>query len=167
MNAIDALILPGLVDSVSPTIESVSLFDENWQPIVDSPRIKLIGKTRITVRSFDQMDGNASRRKLGVYRLGYQILKKDQTPLSEPIWNISFATMPDEEAVTLVYAKGSQSGYTPETIFDYIVSNEVNPLSVKESFFDASNLSGGDYILRVFSADFFGNTATKDIEFER
>jgi sugar lactone lactonase YvrE len=167
MNAIDALVLPGLVDSVSPTIESVSLFDENWQPIADSPRIKLSGKTRITVRSFDQMDGNASRRKLGVYRLGYQILKKDQTPLSEPIWNVSFATMPDEDAVTLVYAKGSQSGYTPETIFDYIVSNEVNPLSVKENFFDASNLSGGSYILRVFSADFFGNTATKDIEFER
>ncbi len=167
MNAIEALILPNLSDSVSPTIEKISLFDENWQPIVESPRIKLISKTRIAVRSYDQMDGNASRRKLGVYRIGYQILQEDKTPLGEPNWTISFAKMPDEETVNLVYAKGSQSGYTPETIFDYIVSNEVNPLSVKENFFDASKLNAGNYILRVFSADFFGNIATKDIEFER
>jgi sugar lactone lactonase YvrE len=167
MNAIDALILPNLTDSVSPTIEKISLFDENWQPIANIPRIRLSGKTRIAVRSYDQMDGNASRRKLGVYRLGYQILREDKTPLSEPNWTILFAKMPDEEAVNLVYAKGSQSGYTPETIFDYIVSNEVNPLSVKETFFEASKLNAGNYILRVFSADFFGNTATKDIEFEK
>jgi sugar lactone lactonase YvrE len=167
MNAIDALILPNLTDTVSPTIEKISLFDENWQPIAETSRIKLSGKTRITVRSYDQMDGNASRRKLGVYRLGYQILQEDKTPLSEPNWTISFAKMPDEETVNLVYAKGSQSGYTPETVFEYIVSNEVNPLSVKENFFDASKLNVGNYILRVFSADFFGNEATKDIEFER
>ncbi len=165
MNALDALILPNVADAIAPTIEQVALFNSNQQPISDVSPIKLNGKIRVVVRSYDQMDGNSSRRKLGVYKLGYQVFKQDSEPAKEPTWTISFATMPDEDAVGLVYAKGSKSGYTPETIFDYIVTNQVNPTTLREDFLDASKLSAGNYTLRVYSADFFGNTATKDLSF--
>jgi len=168
MNALDALIFPNISDSVAPVIEKITLFDENWQEFeTESPnqRIKLSGKTRIVVRAFDRMDGNSSRRKLGVYRLGYQILSADKTPVDDINQTISFERMPDERAVRFVYAPGSQSGYTPETVFNYIVSNEVSGDVFKENFFNSSTLEKGGYILRVFAADFFGNTASKDIEF--
>jgi sugar lactone lactonase YvrE len=165
MNALDALILPNVADSKTPVIEQVTLFDENWQPIAEDSPLRLKGKVRIVVRSYDQMDGNSSRRKLGVYKLGYQVIKEGESPASEPNWTISFAKMPDEEAVKLVYADGSKSGYTPETVFDYIVTNEVNLTAMKENFFDVSKLSKGNYTLKVYSADFFSNVATKDLGF--
>lgn len=168
MNAIDALILPNLGDSKMPTIEKVTLFDENWREI-ETPnaneRIKLDGKTRIVVRAFDQMDGNAAYRKLGVYRLGFQILKND-APVSDENWTIRFDRMPAEDTVRLVYAKGSVSGYAPQTVFNYIVSNEVNEEIARENFLDAGSLEAGEYTLRVFAADFFGNVASKDLNFE-
>ncbi|MEO8074514.1 MAG: hypothetical protein ABI686_14855, partial [Acidobacteriota bacterium] len=166
MNALDALILPGIVDSVAPTIEKVMLFDENWREIEqgnDKTPVKLDGKTRIVVRAFDQMDGNAGHRKLGVYDLGYQILK-DKMPIFDKKTTISFARMPDSDFVKLVYANGSQSGYTPQTFFDYIVTNEVGGDTAREDFFDAGKLSNGNYTLRVFASDFFDNQTFKDIE---
>ena len=118
------------------------------------------------MRAFDQMDGNAAYRKLGVYRLGYQILKEDKTPLGDTKWTISFARLPDEEAVKFVYAKGSQSGYSPQTIFDYVVTNDVDGNMAQENFFDAAQFETGNYILRVYAADFFGNVTGKDINIE-
>ena len=166
MNAIDALTLPNNSDKVVPTIEAVSLFDENWQPI-ETPktisRIKLSGKIRVVVKAYDQMDGNAARRRLGVYRLGYQILKEDKTPLFEPKTTISFQKMPDADFVKLVYAVGSKSGYTPDTVFNYIVTNEVNGDTARENFLDVAQFESGNYVLRVFAEDFFGNQATKEI----
>jgi hypothetical protein len=168
MNALDALEFPNLADNIAPIIEKVSLADENWRALETqnaNQRIKLNGKTRIVVRSFDQMDGGAARRRLGVYRLGFQILREDRTPASEEKTTISFARMPDEDFVTLAYAPGSQSGYTPVTIFDYVVTNEVNGDTARENFLDAANLEAGNYFLRVFAADFFGNKTTKDLDF--
>jgi 5-hydroxyisourate hydrolase-like protein (transthyretin family) len=169
MNALDALVLPNLTDNIAPVIENVSLTDENWQPLETrntNQRIKLNGKTRVIVRSFDQMNGGATRRKLGVYQLGYQILREDKTPATDEKTTISFAQMPDEEFVKLVYAPGSQSGYTPVTIFDYVVSNEVSADAARENFLDAANLEAGNYVLRVFAADFFGNKTVKDLNIE-
>jgi hypothetical protein len=169
MNALDALTFPNLADRIAPVIEKVSLTDENWRPIETqnaNQRIKLNGKTRIVVRGFDQMDGGAARRKLGVYRLGYQILREDKTPASEEKTTISFARMPDEDFVRTVYAPGSQSGYTPVTIFDYVVSNEVDGDAARENFLDAAALEAGNYVLRVFAADFFGNKTVRDLNIE-
>lgn len=164
MNALDALILPDIADTVAPKVEKVSLFDENWREIKDeNASIKLDGKTRIVVRAFDQMDGNNERRKLSVYNLGYQILR-DETTIIDKKSTISFALLPDERAVKFVYAKGSKSGATGETIFNYIVSNEVNGDFYKEDFFDASKLENGNYILRVFASDYFGNQTSQDVE---
>lgn len=168
MNALDALILPGVSDSRPPTIEKISLFDENWREIeteTANRRINLSGKIRVTVRAYDQMDGNADRRRLGVYKIGYQILQND-APLFEPKWTISFERMPAAEAVRFVYATGSKSGATGETIFKYIATNEVDGDVFRENFLDASEFEQGNYILRVFATDFFGNITSKDINFE-
>lgn len=168
MNALDALTLPGVSDSIAPVIEEISLFDPNWNLVgetkSETARIKVSGKTRVVVRAYDRMDGNAERRRLGVYSLGYQILRADKTPVSEEKTTISFALFPEPESVRLVYAKGSKSGATGETIFRYIVSNEVKGDVAREDFLDFNALDEGTYILRVFAADYFGNRAVRDIE---
>ena len=166
MNALDALILPNIADTVAPKIEKVALFDENWNEIETektNERVKLNGKTRIVVRAFDRMNGNSERRKLSVFELGYQILR-DETLVIDKMPTISFARLPDSDAVKYVYAKGSKSGATGETVFNYIVSNEVNGDFYREDFFDAGKLENGNYILRVFAADFFGNRTSQDVE---
>lgn len=169
MNALDALVLPGVTDKTPPVIEDIDLFDENWQAIeteTTPKRIKLAGKIRIVVRAFDRMDGNPERRRLGVFRLGYQVLKKDLSPVTEINWNISFDRNPDSEAVKFAYAQGSHSGATGETIFKYIVTNKVNGNSFDEGFLDTAALGNGDYVLRAFAADYFGNMVSKDIFIE-
>ena len=171
MNALAALAFPGVADSIAPVIEAVALYAENWQPIVETPkpdaRIKLDGKTRIVVRAYDRMDGNTAQRRLGVYRLGYQILRADKTPVSDIDWTITFDRNPDAEAVKYVYAAGSKSGATGGTIFNYIASNRVGGDDCREDFFDAGKLESGEYVLRVAAADFFGNLTSKDINFVR
>ncbi len=167
MNALDALILPGVSDKRVPVIEKVTLFDENWREIEtekETARIKLTGKTRIVAQSYDQMDGNAERRRLGVFRLGYQILNKENNPLEEIKWTIDFDRFPPDEAVPFVYAKGSKSGATGTTVFNYIVSNEVSGDGFRENFLDASKLENGEYVLRVFAADYFGNQSNFDVK---
>jgi hypothetical protein len=171
MNALDALILPDVSDKIAPTIENIALFDENWRAIGETrnadSRINLNGKIRVVVRAYDRMDGNAERRRLGVYRVGYQVLKENETPLSEINWTISFDRLPDAEAVKFVYAAGSKSGATGATIFNYIASNRVSGDEFREDFFDANQLENGNYVLRVFAADFFGNIISKEINFVR
>lgn len=169
MNALNALTLPGVSDKTPPVIEEVTLFDENWRQIeteTASNRIKLTGKNRIVVRAFDRMDGNPERRRLGVFRLGYQVLKKDFSPVTEINWNINFDRNPDSHAVKFTYSQGSKSGATGETIFKYIVTNKVNGISFGEDFLDTSGLGKGDFILRAFAADYFGNIISKDIFIE-
>lgn len=166
MNALDTLIFPGIADTIAPVIEKVTVFDENWRAVeteTSSQRIKLAGNSRIVVRAYDRMDGNSERRRLGVYRVGYQILRPDKTPLSDINWNISFDRNPNAEAVKFAYAKGSRSGATGETVFNYIVTNTVSGGKFSEGFLDSKTFDSGIYILRVFAADFFGNTTSKDI----
>ena len=161
--------LPYVSDKIAPTIEKVALFDEHWQPLGETrnadSRIKLNGKTRVVVRAYDRMDGNAERRRLGIYKIGYQILQADKTPLSEINWTIIFDRLPDAEAVKFVYATGSKSGATGATIFNYIATNRVEGDDFREDFFDASQMENGNYVLRVFANDFFGNQTARDAEF--
>ena len=169
MNALDALILPGVIDTTPPVIESVELMDENWRPVETVPpakRIMLTGNTRIVVRAFDRVDGNPDRRRLGVFRLGYQVLRKDGSPATDVNWNISFDRNPDADAVMTAYAPGSKSGATGETIFKYVVTNKVDGDVFSEGFLDPKTLGPGEYMVRAFAADFFGNTVSKDITFE-
>ena len=169
MNALDALTLPGVSDKTPPVIEEVSLFDENWAPLETEPaskRIKLAGKIRIVVRAFDRMDGNPERRRLGVSRLGYQVLRKDLAPVAEIDWNINFDRNPDPAAARFAYAQGSRSGATGETIFKYIVTNKISGDFFGESFLDTTALGNGEFVLRTFAADYFGNIISKDKSIE-
>ena len=166
LNALDALIFPGISDTIAPTIENVVFYDENWREITGENKktpLKLNGKTRIVIRAFDRMDGNAERRKLGVYMVGYQILKDKQLIVDRKN-AVSFARMPDAGFGKLVYAPGSQSGYTPVTYFDYVATNEVSGDAAREGFFDATRFENGNYILRVIVSDFFKNETSKDFE---
>jgi hypothetical protein len=160
MNALDALVLPGVKDTVAPTIEKIILFDENWQEVKTDRPIR--GKIRIVARAYDQMDGNNSRRRLGAYRLGYQILSANGDAASEQLETISFERLPSSEVANLVYAIGSQSGATGETVFNYIVSNQIKAGEAREDFFDTAKFGSGDYKIRVFVSDFFGNQSTRE-----
>ena len=81
-------------------------------------------------------------------------------------WNISFDRNPDPAAVRFAYAQGSKSGATGETIFKYIVTNKVSGNSFSEGFLDTSALGNGEFVLRAFAADYFGNIISKDISIE-
>jgi sugar lactone lactonase YvrE len=169
INALAALELPGIKDSIAPTIETAPVFDQNWASVETKGaggRIKLAGKYRVVVRAFDRMDGNSDRRKLGVYKLGYQVIRDDASPVAEAIWSIVFDRMPPNEAAKFVYAGGSHSGATGETIFNYIVTNRLNGDTSYEEFFDTGMLSPGNYTIRVFAGDYFGNISTKEILIE-
>lgn len=169
MNALDALTLPNLTDTRMPTIEKVSFFDENWREIETAganTRIKLAAKVNVVVRAYDQADGNSDRRRLGLFRLGYQILRADGGIAKETKWTIVFDRFPPAGAVPFVYAAGSHSGATGETIFNYIVTNFMHGDEFHGDFLDTGGLAGGNYTLRVFAADYFGNTAQKDTAVE-
>lgn len=170
MNALAGLELPGYSDTVAPVIEEVRVFDQNWQPIAETKshdkRIKISGNTRVVVTAFDRTDGNSERRRLSVYRLGYAILRDAKAAQPEPKWNIEFDRMPEHELVRSVYAPGSKSGYTPETVLSYIVTNQVGDSVAKEGFMDTANYESGNYILRVFASDFAGNITTSDMDIE-
>lgn len=190
-NALAALELPGVKDTVAPVIENdgVRLFDREGKefgagvssaqshrkekaqekttskPMAGKP-FTVHGDVRIVARAYDQMDGNAARRRLGLYKIGYQVLKTDGSPapgFSEPLVTISFESLPDDgRSVAIAYARGSKSGATGETIFAYIVTNMVRDGEAREDYWHTSQLPEGDYILRVFVADFFGNQTTRD-----
>jgi len=173
MNALAALALPGIADSIAPVIEEVRLYDANWQPLGETKkgnqRSNVSGDLRIVARSYDRMNGNAERRRLGVYRLGYTLLRDDGSAaegFGELRTTILFDKLPDagSSAAGLVYAAGSKSGATGETIFNYIVTNFVRGGAAREDIFETAKFPPGDYILRVTAADFFNNEAARDIK---
>ena len=169
INAIAALELPGISDRIAPVIEEVSLQSADWRKNETrgpSNRIQIASGTRVVVRAYDRMDGNAERRRLGVYKLGYSLTKAGGQPPATVEWNIRFDRMPPPDAVGFVYAPGSRSGATGETVFNYIATNVVNGGEYREGFIDPSALDNGLYALEVAVADFFGNTATRTIEIE-
>jgi sugar lactone lactonase YvrE len=188
-NALAALELPGVKDTVAPVIEKdgVHLFDREGKEFgaasdsstKDSRQEKassnsttgkpvtVRGDVRIVARAYDQMDGNAARRRLGLYKVGYQILKADGSPapgFTEPIVTISFESLPDDgRSAPIAYARGSKAGATGETIFAYIVTNRVRDREAVEDYWHTTQLPEGNYILRIIVADFFGNQTTRDV----
>jgi sugar lactone lactonase YvrE len=171
-NALAALALPGVKDTVAPILEKdgVRLFDREGKEFdahASDKSITVSGEVRIVARAYDQMDGNAARRRLGLYQLGYQVLKVDGSPapgFDEPLVTISFENLPDEgRSTSIAYAAGSRSGATGETIFAYIVTNRVRDREATEDYWHASQLPEGEYLLRVIASDFFGNRTTRDV----
>ncbi|MBI1761282.1 MAG: SMP-30/gluconolactonase/LRE family protein [Acidobacteria bacterium] len=183
VNALAALQLPGLSDTVAPTIERVSLLTEtgarlDWPaPATAAAKRKaspppaepltVQGRVRILVQAYDQADGNARQRRLGLYRLGYQVFNADGTAargFAQPHYNLIFERLPDAaNGVALAYAEGSQSGYTGQTIFVYIVTNVVRDGLARAEFWETGQLAAGTYMVRVFAEDYFGNQARRDM----
>jgi sugar lactone lactonase YvrE len=164
----------GFKDKVDPTIErdGIQLFDQSGTRLAEKQAGRLLvhGSVNIVVDAFDRTDLNANRRRLGLYSLGYQILKPDGTPapgFEQPRINLIFNRLPaDRDAPKIAYAE--QSGITvygsAMTRFLYNVTNTVRDGRAANGVWDTTQLPGGDYILRIIAADYSGNEARDNRE---
>ncbi len=161
---------PGFSDGVIPRIDAISLQDRNGVTLARKPGKPVLvaragGPLAIVVEAYDMSDGNAARRKLGLYKVGYQILAADGTPLpgyERPLMNIEFNRLPpDRESVRVAYAK--ESGITvygsATTRFLYVVTNVVRDGAARGGSWDPAPLAAGDYTIRIHAADYAGNVA--------
>jgi DNA-binding beta-propeller fold protein YncE len=166
-----ALPFAGISDSIEPHIQSVALYDSSNQQLrakigkrLRVPRA--LGNLSIVVDAFDQMDDNLARRRLGLYKLGYQLLAADGRPLpgfEQPLITQVYDRLPrNREAVKLVYAP--KSGITvygsKTTRFAYAITNRLLDGQASAGSWNVAALAPGDYVLRVYAADFGGHTAT-------
>jgi sugar lactone lactonase YvrE len=159
-------------DHVAPRIErdGIQLFGEDGERLKEKRggRLLLRGRVRIVVDAYDQVDDNQSRRRLGLYKLGYQLLAPDGSPANgfgEPRITIEFDRLPrGPDAPKIAYA--DESGITvygsKQTRFLYEVTNTVRGGRASRGLWDTSELPPGDYTLRVLAADFSGNVAGAD-----
>jgi sugar lactone lactonase YvrE len=156
-------------DSVPPAIArgGVVVFGEGGQRLTARRRGRLVvsGTIHIVVDAWDQVDGNEPRRRLGVYRLGYQILDRSGRPMpgfERPLETIRFDRMiPGSEAARLAYASGSGIPFygRRRTRFLYVVTNRLEGGVATAGGWDSSSVAPGDYILRVLAEDIRGNAA--------
>ena len=164
-----ALGFNGYADHYVPHIQRIELLDASDQPLARRadgrvPVPRGIG-VRIVVDAWDQVDNNLPRRRLGLYALGYQILRADGRPLpgfETPRMNIEFNRMPaEEEAVKVIYAPGS--GITVHgsaaTDFRYVLTNTVRDGELATGTWRTDGLPAGDYTLRITARDYSGNMA--------
>jgi streptogramin lyase len=164
-----ALPFAGFGDHFAPRIsrDGVQLFDESGARLEEKRGGRLVvrGRVRVVVDAFDQVDGNQPRRRLGLYKLGYQLLQPDGSPapgFEQPRVQIEFDRLPpDREAPKIAYA--DESGITVygsrETRFLYEVTNTVRQGRAERGDWDTTALPPGDYTLRIYAADFAGNEA--------
>jgi hypothetical protein len=163
--------LPGFRDTVPPSIAArgIQLIDEHGELLSTRVRGRLVvsGRVRIVVDAWDRADGNTPRRRLGVFRLGYQVLDEKGNPAAgfgAPRVTMVFDRLPQApEAARLVYAEGS--GITAygnrRTRYLYVLTNQVRDGVAAEGFWDTNALPPGDYTLRVLVEDAAGNAARK------
>jgi len=164
------LVLPfvNLKDTTPPAIEpnGIQFVSADGKPFtrkVDG-RLQISGDVRILVSAYDRVDGNAAKRKLGLFRLGYQVLNLDGTPATgfdQPLINIQFDRLPpDDSSVLEVYAAGSGvSAYGTPTEFKYIVTNRVRDGEAREGLLRTSKLQPGNYLIKIIADDYAGNRA--------
>jgi hypothetical protein len=162
----------GFKDDIPPSIEKngIQLFDPSGKQFSakQNGRLLVTGNVRIVVDAFDRTNLNGSRRRLGLYLLGYQILKPDGSPapdFMEPrITQIYDRLPPDRDSTKIAYA--DQSGITvygsESTRFLYEVTNWVRDGRARRDSWDSSKLPPGDYVLRIIARDYNGNEATVD-----
>ena len=159
----------GFKDDIVPTIEKdgIQLFEQSGPKFSEKSNDRLVvtGKVRIVVDAFDRTNMNSNRRRLGLYVLGYQILKPDGSPapgFAEPrITQIYDRLPPDRESTKVAYAE--QSGITvygsETTKFFYEVTNWVRDRRANRDVWDTAKLPPGDYTLRIIARDYSGNEA--------
>jgi sugar lactone lactonase YvrE len=170
-NEINPLTLPlvNFSDSRAPQIApgGVRLFDAAGNELKEKRGARLVvrGSISVVADAFDQVDGNAARRRLGLYKLGFQILRPDGSPapgFAKPREGIEFDRLPPaRDATKIAYAdKSGISVYSDEpTQFLYEVTNTVRHGRAEAGLWDSAELPEGDYLLRVVASDYAGNVA--------
>lgn len=128
-------------------------------------RLMVSGDVSIAVAAYDRVDGNGSKRKLGLFRIGYQLVNDDGTHakgFEQPLINIEFNRLPPEDSsVSKVFAFGSGvSAYGTPTRFKYIITNRVRDGEAISGFLRASSLAPGNYLIKVIAEDYAGNRAS-------
>jgi len=169
---VNPLTLPfvGFTDTVKPTINRIAVYDaagkriapKKGQPVLLS---RTLGEVQVVVNAYDQVNGNLARRKLGLYKLGYQLLRADGTPLpgfEQPLITQVYDRLPrNPEAVKAVYAP--TSGITvygsASTQFDYALNNRMRDGEIETGSWRIGALEPGNYLLRIHAADFAGQVA--------
>ncbi len=170
--AVNALALPftGLRDTVPPRIQSIALYDAGGKRLPGKKGKRLhvartLGDLTIVAAGYDQMDDNLARRRLGLYKVGYQLLHADGSPVAgfeTPRITQVYDRLPRErEAVKLLYA--ANSGITvygsKATVFAYAVNNTLQDGVALPGTWKVDSLAPGDYVLRIYAADFAGQVA--------
>ncbi|WP_338761176.1 NHL repeat-containing protein [Massilia sp. METH4] len=174
----------GLRDTVAPRIQGIVLLADGGKRL-GAPRVKRDRKSKappparrvivpravrevdIVVDAWDQMDGNLERRRLGLYKLGFQLLREDGTPApgyEQPRITQVYDRLPrNPDAVKLVYA--ASSGITvygsASTHFAYALNNRLADGQVSPGTWDVSGIEPGNYTLRIHAADYAGNVAVE------
>jgi hypothetical protein len=126
---------------------------------------RTLGNVAIVATGYDQIDGNLARRRLGLYKVGYQLLHADGSPVAgfeTPRITQVYDRLPRErEAVKLLYAE--RSGITvygsKSTVFAYAVNNTLKDGVALPGSWRVDGLVPGDYLLRIYAADFAGQVA--------
>jgi hypothetical protein len=169
---VNPLSLPfvGLHDGVAPHILGIALYDSAGHRIKakNGQRLRVqrsLGQVAIVVDAYDQMEGNLARRRLGLYKLGYQLLRADGSALpgfEHPLITQVYDRLPrNRDAVKLVYA--ANSGITvygsKATHFAYAVNNRLLDGQAMPGAWKVDELAPGDYVLRIYAADFEGMAA--------
>lgn len=166
-----SLSFTGFKDELAPQINGIQIVDRTGQTLSKKKHdrqlviARSLGAVSIVVDAYDQADGNAKRRRLGLYQAGYQILHADGRPLpgyETPRINIEFNRLPaDDEAVKIAYF--ANSGITVHgsatTRFLYNVTSVVRDGHAHSGFWQVQGLAPGDYLIRIFAADYAGNQA--------
>jgi len=127
-----------------------------------------LGEVQIVVDAFDQMDGGQQRRRLGLYKVGYQLLNADGgiiPGMEQPLITQQYDRLPrNREAVKLAYA--ASSGITvhgaAETRFAYAINNTLKGGQLTPGAWKVGQLGPGNYILRITAEDYAGNAASSN-----
>ncbi|WBH15035.1 NHL repeat-containing protein [Sphingomonas radiodurans] len=165
-----ALRFPGLSDHVAPRIDDVHLLDVAERRLVEKVDGRLLvsangGPLDIVVEAWDQVDDNAPRRRLGLYKAGFQIIKADGTPVcgfERPRITLEFDRMPlAPDAAKIIYAPASGDSVHSDqrTRMLYVVSNWGRHGQTQKRGWNPAGLTAGDYVIRIFAADRMGNVA--------
>lgn len=166
-----ALPFTGIVDHIPPHIDRIALYDDAGHLLKPKRGKRLVvprslATMHIVADAWDQMDGNLARRRLGLYKVGYQVLRADGTPLpgfEQPLVTQVYNRLPrDRDAVKVVYAPAS--GITvygsKSTRFVYAVTNTLHDGQATAGGWRIDAMEPGDYLLRIYAADYAGNVAT-------
>lgn len=173
-DALNPLSLPfiDLEDTIAPNIQSVALSDAGGKRLKEMSGGRLLvrrslGEVQIVVDAFDRMEGVQARRRLGLYKLGYQLLNAEGEVIpgmERPVITQLYDRIPrNREAVKLAYMEGS--GITvhgnAETRFAYAINNSLMHGKLTPGAWKVGALDAGKYTLRITAEDYAGNAAVK------